>query len=339
MQKPQKLIPGSRIAVLAPSFIADRSAVDNAENTLSQMGFYPVLFPSCYASWGYFSGSDSLRASDINQAFRDSSIDGIFCLRGGYGAARLLPLLDYNAIRSHPKVFIGYSDVTALHLVLQQRCHLVTFHGPMAAALPAASAFTKTSLLRNLLYPKAYGPLTNPDNTPLTVFNPPVDMSGPVSGTSASPSRLSAEGILTGGNLTTLCSLLGTPYEPDTRGKILFLEEIGEQLYRVDRMLTSLVQAGKIDSCAGILLGRFTDCGPDRRHPSRNFTLEEIFRDRLCSARPSACDAAYGTASIPVFTGLCCGHTDPSLTLPLGTRVRLNPVSASACVLESGVTP
>lgn len=314
MQKPRKLEPGSRIAVVAPSFSAEPSVPFKAEQALLDMGLLPVLFPSCFASWGYFSGTDALRASDINRAFSDPSIDGIFCLRGGYGASRLLPLLDYTSIRRHPKVFLGYSDITALHLVFQDRCRLVTFHGPMAGSLASAAPDSISSLLRNICCDHPIGQVQNPGNTPLYTL------------TSRSPASTSTEGLLTGGNLTTLCSLVGTPYEPDIRGKILFLEDVGEAPYRIDRMLTTLLLSGKLCNCAGIILGTFTDCPADSRPLYRRFSLEEIFRNRLLPAR------------VPVLCGLRAGHTDPQLTLPFGTRVRLNTDSPALYQLETGVT-
>ena len=321
MQKPEQLRTGSRIAVVAPSFAADPDTAGEAAESIREMGFIPVLFPSCHASFGYFAGSDRLRASDINRAFLDPSIDGIFCLRGGYGAARLLPLLDYHAIRTHPKVFMGYSDVTALHLVFQQRCRMVTFHGPVVRELKQADSFTRRSMLCCLCTP---GPstLSCDDRQPLQSLSvrPGRFSDGPFSpGASIFP----AEGILTGGNLTTLCSLLGTPYEPDTRGKILFLEETNEASYRIDRMLTSLALSGKLEQCAGILLGSFTDCPSSTAGQDRAFSLEEVLRDRLCLPK------------LPVFFGLPCGHGKQNLTLPLGVRVRLCPADTSVHVTES----
>ena len=224
--KPKRLYPGDTIGVIAPASPGDLELSMKGVEWLKQQGFRVELGKTAEQSLGYLAGSDADRAADINAMFLSSKIDGIFCLRGGYGTMRLLDLLDYDAIQSHPKVFVGYSDITALHTSIGQRTGLVTFHGPMVASDmgKGLSDYTWDSFYRALTISKPLGPILNPP-----IFLPPEFI---VPG--------EVRGNLIGGNLSLIVSTLGTPYEIDTRGKILCLEEVGEVPYRIDRMLTQL---------------------------------------------------------------------------------------------------
>lgn len=293
---PNFLYSGAKVALVCASSAVPAERLDPAVDAVKALGFSPMVYPSCRLEnhHGYFAADDFQRARDLQDAFADPSIAGILSIRGGYGAHRLLPLLDFDAIARTPKYFSGYSDVTALHTALQQRCGFVTFHTPMPSTeyYEPVDSFTMGSLLRCLFGPLS-GPLSNPQKQPLETLR-----------------GGAAQGPLCGGNLSLLAASLGTPWEIDTRGKLLFLEDIGEKTYRVDAMLTQLRNAGKFSDCAGVLLGAWTDCLPE--NPELTLTLPEIFRELIVPAGK------------PVLAGLACGHVLPTLSLPLGANARLD---------------
>lgn len=291
---PKPLKPGARVALLAPAGPVPADRLQETLDAVRAMGLDPVPGESFAAFQGYLAGSDAVRARDINRAFCDPEITGVICARGGYGTQRLLPLLDFAAIRRAPKRFYGYSDVTALHLAFGQRCGLVTFHTPMPATewTQPLDDFTLRSLRRALFGPVC-GPVGNPPDLPLSTLAPG-----------------KAQGRLTGGNLSLVCSTLGTPFEIDTAGKLLFLEEVDEPPYRIDRMLTQLRYAGKLDDSAGVVLGWFKNC--EAKTPDRSPSLPTVLADRL---------AGLGK---PVLISLACGHCLPSLSLPLGAAACLD---------------
>ena len=294
---PPPLKPGDKAAVIAPSSPPPdtRSVLRSAVRSLKALGLKPVIMPGCRMRTGHLAGPDRQRARDMNAAFANDDIRGIFCLRGGCGAMRLLPLLDTDIIRRHPKVFIGYSDITALHVFLNQRCGLVTFHGPMAGAdYTTMDAFTVASMKRRLFHTARPGPIAEPPGRPVEALL---------------PGR--AEGILAGGNLTVLAAGLGTPYEIDTRGRILFLEDVNEPLYRLDRNLTSLALAGKFDDCTGVLLGTFEGCPLTSGPTPEALSLEDILKGFL------------EPLGKPVVRSLQAGHSFPQVTLPLGACLRM----------------
>lgn len=311
MQKAKKLKFGDTIGLIAPSgAVRTEGAIQRAAEETIRMGFRVKLGASAGQKYGYLSGIDDIRANDINTMFADDEVDAIVCLRGGYGAMRILDKLDYDLIAQHPKIFVGFSDITALHIAFQNKCSLVTFHGPMAAANWASKPlddFSRNSMYRALMNTDPVGELINPPEYPRETVNPG-----------------QAEGLLTGGNLMLMASSLGTPWEIDTKNRILFIEEVGERTYCVDRMLTQLRLAGKFDDCAGIVFGNFTDCPIE--YPEYGLSLDEIIRDVV-----SPCGK-------PVFTGLRCGHCSPNLTLPFGVKCSLDADNCTLTVLESAVT-
>ncbi|MDP3177417.1 MAG: LD-carboxypeptidase, partial [Spirochaetaceae bacterium] len=247
--KPKALRRGDRIALAAPSGSLKESAqADAAVAMLRRMGFEVVEGSCCRESYGYLAGSDAMRAAELNSFFADPTVAGIVCLKGGYGTPRILDALDYGAIRSNPKVFVGYSDITGIHLALNKMCGMVSFHGPMARsdALLDGEIFSVRSWMAALTSSSALGVLEAPEGAaPLERL---------VGGT--------ARGPIVGGNLSLVAALAGTPYALDARGKILFFEDINEAPYRVDRMLTQLRLAGAFDACAGVLLGDWNACVP-----------------------------------------------------------------------------
>lgn len=291
MISPKPLFPGARVALIAPSSpVPEATQVEESAACLRAYGLEPVLYPTCLEHYGYLSGSDQARAQDVMDAFTDTSIDGIFCIRGGYGAQRILPLLDFDRIQANPKWFAGYSDVTALHSMLNDVCGFVTYHTPMPSTeiRRGLDEYTEEYLKKAM-----FGNLTGslPSTSPVQVL---------------SPGR--AEGPLVGGNLSLVSSSLGTPYEIRTKGKILFLEDVDEAPYRIDGMLNHLWLAGKLADCAGILLGYYTDCAASK--PELSLSLEEVFHDLLPTDKP-------------VVAGYTCGHSRPTMSLPLGAQARL----------------
>jgi muramoyltetrapeptide carboxypeptidase len=208
----------------------------------------------------------------------------VICARGGYGSLRILPLLDYERIAAHPKIFIGFSDVTALLSAITQRCGFAAFHGPVVTSLGDGLESTREALLAAIS-----------SNTPVVLR--------PAAAVTVRPGRTA--GIVCGGNLTTLCHLIGTPFQPSFRDRILFLEDRGEAPYRIDRMLTQLKLSGCLEGVRGLALGTFTDCS----------SYEEVLR--IFGER-------FSDASIPILAGLEAGHAEPNLTLPLGINAVLD---------------
>lgn len=305
LRQPIPLKTGDSAALTAPASPVSKAALSAAVHSLELLGLKPVVMPGCEMSNGYLSGSDARRAEDLNLAFSDPAVRGIFCIRGGYGSARILPLLDLKQIRKNPKIFVGYSDITALHTAFNQLCRFITFHGPMPGENYTLLDAYALESLRGALFSSEFNVVfKNPPGEKLQTLLPG-----------------QAEGILTGGNLTVLQSTLGSDYEIDTRGKILFLEDTGESPYRLDRSLTALALAGKLRDCSGILLGTFTNCCdsvPEHTADSPpggaaiDSGLRELFLELL---------APWGK---PVAFGMRTGHVASPCTLPFGMRIFLN---------------
>ncbi len=289
MVYPKPLHPGDTVRLIG---VASRIAgedlpgeVRKRAEMLEALGFKVKVDASCYRKYGYLCGTDEERAQALMDAFNDDGADGVWCIRGGYGCLRLLPWMDWQVIRANPKAFVGYSDISTLHMAMNQRCQLATFHGPMPGNLPEAP-WAKQSLL-TALAGEAEEMLNPADLPPLEVLHPGV-----------------GTGEITGGNLSLVTASLGTPDEIDTKGKLLFLEDVGEQVYALDRYLHELKQAGKFEDCTGVILGQFTRC------PAENdgFTLHEVLRD------------VFADVQKPIVNGLWAGHVDNSLTVPLGRK-------------------
>ena len=292
-QKPRALSPGDCIGILGPASTAENTDFSRAVAWLHKLGYRTKLAPSATAEWGYFAGTDSQRAADINAMFADDSVQAILCLRGGYGAQRVLDRLDYAMIAKHPKLFIGYSDVTALHTALGQRSGLVTIHGPMLTSFKGEfTEYTGSHFSQGLTSRQAIGEVVAADGKKLQTI---------VAG--------SSDGILIGGNLSLLSAMEGTAFASDGQGAILFIEDVGESVYRIDRMLQQLWQSGLLQQVNGIVYGTFYQCGKDA-HPG-DFTLDEVL-------------SYYGRlAGVPVIKGLSAGHGPDNMFLPLGVHARL----------------
>jgi len=262
---------------------------------------------------GYLAGHDEARAEDLNRMFADQTVKAVFCVRGGYGSGRLLPWLDFKALKRNPKILMGYSDITALELAILKKIGLVTFYGPMvttemAVDFPKDSRERMLAVLTESRPPKPIG--ASPEGGHVVAIQPGV-----------------ATGTLVGGCLSVFVSLLGTPYEPNLDGAILFLEEVDEEPYRVDRYLTQLRLSGKLEKVAGVAVGQCINCDPREDKPafSPSLSCQEVLRDRL------------GNLGVPVLSGLDFGHGRFKATLPQGVQARLDAHRGLLEILEPGV--
>ena len=315
--RPKALRPGDTVGLITPSsYVSDPDRLALAERTARYFGLVPKFGKNVRKRDGYLGGGIEDRVEDLHAMFRDPEVKAVFAIRGGYGAAQLLDALDYDLIRSHPKIFLGYSDITALHLAIQKRAGLMTFHGPIA--LSRFTPYTQTYFRKALFETEPLGRITNPpDSDPLR----PAHILRAVR-----PGR--ARGPLIGGNLTLISTTMGTPYEIETSGRILFLEDVDEQPYSIDRMLTQLRLAGKLSGAAGIIFGECQDCRPRDFKPSYESTLSV----------GEVVDEILGRLRVPVLSGLTIGHTDDQLTLPLGVMAELNAEKGELVIEEAGVT-
>lgn len=308
--KPERLRAGDTVGLVNPATAAfETFPIEILVESFEAIGLRVVQGPSYFHRRGYFAGTDEERARDINAFFADSSVKALFA-RGGWGSARLLPLLDYDAIRSHPKILLGYSDVTALLLAIHAKTGLVTFHGPNPRARFSADR------LREILFDGS-APLL--ENLSEVSSDETVQTEHRVQ--TITPGR--ARGRLLGGNLTVLTTIIGSGYLPDFRGSVLFVEDVDEAVYRVDRMLTQLRLAGVLAQIAGFVFGRCTECEPDSSFGS--LTLEEVLRDHV---------APLG---VPAYRGAMIGHIPEQFTLPLGIDVELDADAGTIRLLEPGV--
>lgn len=298
---PQRLQPGDIVGLIAPASTgASAEVIERSVAALRDIGFKVKLGRHVRKRHGFLAGQDKERAADVMAMFTDRTVKGIFCVRGGYGSARLLPLLDYGAIRQNPKVFIGFSDLTSLHCALRKKSDLVTFHGPMTVSFLAEKS---PKFLRESLWRAVGGP-----DAPASILQ------GYHRKTVEVVRRGKVSGELIGGNLSVLSTVLGTPYQPDFRGRILFLEDVDEKPYAVDRLLTHLFNAGVLSQVAGVAIGIFHDCVDPKavRGGEYRQTVEDVLRERLWPLK------------VPVVIGLPFGHVPYNATLPVGGRATLD---------------
>jgi muramoyltetrapeptide carboxypeptidase len=312
--KPPRLRPGATVGLVNPAsanFLEEE--VEIVLESLAALELKVKRGAHMMDRYGYLAGRDRDRASDVNAMFADPGVRAVLAVRGGWGSARILPYLDYDLIRRNPKVLLGYSDVTALHLAVHARTGLVTFHGPVGVS--AWTSFSVDHLRRVLFGAEA-----------LTMANP-AEQSDTLARTehrtrALAPGR--ARGPLLGGNLTVLCHVLGSPYVPDWEGAILFVEDVDEEIYRLDRMLTQLALAGVLGRIGGFVFGTCTGCGPGQGYGS--LTLEEVLADHVLPLK------------IPAWSGALIGHVDKQFTLPVGLSVEIDAEAATIRMLEPAVT-
>ena len=304
MKYPKKLEAGATIGLICPSSAVSAEREKQCKAVIEEMGYKVKMADNLTTNYaGYMADRGDVRGRWINAMFEDPEVDAVFCVRGGDAGSRAMEYLDLDMIRENPKIFVGYSDVTSMHLAFTQKCGFVTFHGPMVSSnmVDEFDEETRAGFFRALNAEEAYE-FKNPTGCELDVLKEGKSKGG------------KAEGLLTGGNLSLLTASIGTPYEVDTKGKIFFIEEVGETMNRVDRMVYQLRNSGKFKECEGILIGQFTDC-TNKEAP--DFTELDCFRDALEGL------------DIPVLFNIQSGHDYPMMTLPLGAMCSMDTVKRS----------
>lgn len=303
--KPRRLRKGDTIALVSPAgILPERGRYGEIAETIRGLGYRVVTGSNARNRHGYLAGTDRERVDDLHAAFADPSVDAIMAFRGGWGSNRLLPLLDFDLISEHPKPLIGFSDITSLLLAIYRKTGLVTFHGPVGKS--EWNAFTRTSFRQSLEQKKPH------------LLKNGGDCSDCLPVRTIRGGR--SEGVLLGGNLTVLTSMIGSDYLPDFTGCLLFLEDVGEDYYRIDRMLMQLRLSGILEGIGGFVFGDCTDC---RKGNPWSQELEQILEDHI---KP---------IGVPAFSGLQFGHSDKNLTIPVGIRARMDADSGTIQLLES----
>ncbi|MBW4564087.1 MAG: LD-carboxypeptidase [Mojavia pulchra JT2-VF2] len=303
--KPPRLRVGDTVGLIAPAGVIDAKDVAAAQRTFADLGLKVKLGAHILDRYGYLAGKDVDRAEDLNAMFADRSIKAIIAMRGGWGCNRILPLLNYTNIRSHPKILMGYSDITSLLLAIAARSRVITFHGPVATS--TWNQFT-VDYIKRILFNGEAVTMQNPNNSEGRSFR-------------VAPGK--AKGKLVGGNLSVVSAMVGSPYLPSWHKSILFVEEIGEDVYRVDRMLTQLKNAGILNQIAGFVFGQCTNCSPG---DEPTFTLMQVLQDHLISLK------------IPVWYGSMFGHIKDKFTVPVGVEVEIDADAGTIRMLESAVS-
>jgi len=296
---PPKLLPGDTVGILCPCSPITEERLNACINTVTAMGYRVKLAGTPTESFGgYMAGSGKARANAINALFADPEVKAIFCLRGGDGGTRTVPYLNLDLVRRNPKIFVGYSDVTTLHLLFNQDCGLVTFHGPMVSSnmVDAFDADTRSAFFRALNGDREYV-FRNPPEEPVRVLH---------------PGR--AEGMVIGGNLSLLSAAMGTAYEPDTRGRILFIEEVEEPVTKIEKWMCQLRNSGTLARCSGILLGQFTDITNEFLP---GYTALDCIRELTEDLH------------IPILYNLQSGHGEKIITIPFGAHCVMDSASCS----------
>ncbi|WP_138497873.1 LD-carboxypeptidase [Nostoc sp. PA-18-2419] len=303
--KPPRLQVGDTVGLIAPAGIVDAKDIEAAQKSVTQLGLKVKQGKHILDRYGYLAGRDSDRAQDVNLMFSDRSIKAIIAMRGGWGCNRILPLLNYSLIRSHPKILIGYSDITTLLLAINARSQVITFHGPVA--MSTWNQFT-VDYFQHILFNGEAVTMQNSNTKEVRVEI-------------IAPGK--ARGKFVGGNLSVLSAMVGSPYLPSWNKSILFVEEIGEDIYRVDRMLTQLKTAGILNQITGFIFGQCTNCSLGDE-PS--FTLMQVLQDHIVPLR------------IPAWYGSMIGHIKDKFTIPIGVEVEINANLGTIQMLESAVS-
>jgi muramoyltetrapeptide carboxypeptidase len=311
--KPPRLRPGDAVGLVAPAFASFQSLdIEIAQEVARAFSLEPRLGLHVRDRLGYLAGQDADRAADVNRFFADPAVRAVLAIRGGWGCARILPYLDWQVIRRNPKVVTGYSDITALHCALNARTGLVTFHAPtLMSEWPPFSV----ELFRKVVF----------EGEAVTMSNPPGNEERlvQVENRTRTITPGKARGRLVGGNLTVLSALLGSPYVPSFEGAILFVEDVEEQIYRIDRMLTQLGLSGRLAQIRGFVFGTCSRCEPGERYGS--LTLEEVLDEHV---KP---------LGVPAYAGAMIGHQERQFTLPIGGLVEVDAAAGTIQMLEPAV--
>ena len=311
-KKSPRLRPGDTVGLIEPASASDEPfQITLVEEAITAMGLVPKRAPHLLERYGYLAGQDKDRAADVNAMFADKDVRAIFAVRGGWGSARLLPYLDWDIIRKNPKLLTGYSDITALHMAIAAKGGFVTLHGPNGSSAWGKSSFES---FKAVAFDGATPLYENPAGTE--------DRLAQRRWRTQTMKGGKARGKLLGGNLTVLTALVGTPYLPDFDGAILFLEDIDEAEYRVDRMLTQLGQAGILKNLAGVVFGQCTSCTGSSSGVFGGFTLSSVLEQHL------------GRLGIPAYHGAWFGHITDQFTLPQGGMVEIDADAGTLRLLE-----
>lgn len=296
MIQPEPLKKGDKIGLIGTCSPPIIERIEPAVKWIESLGLNVKIGKSVYKNHGYLCGEDKIRADDLNNMFLDKEIKAIFIVRGGYGCSRILDLVDYDNIRKNPKIFAGYSDVTALHIAINQKCHMTTFHTPMACTefYKDIDEYTLKSFEKCIFSFSHEEEICNPEEH----------------GDFISLVKGSACGEIVGGNLSIVASLMGTPYEINTKGKILFLEDIDEAPYKIDRMLMQLKLGNKFKDANGIILGAWSGC--ESKDLSKSLALTDVFKEIIAPENK------------PTIMNVCCGHILPTMSIPLGDKFYIN---------------
>lgn len=309
--KPPYLKKGDLIGLISPASTPDNlERINEGVRYLESLSYRVVIGKNVGKVRGYLAGTDEERLSDLHEMFSNKNVKAIFCVRGGYGTIRFLDRVDYNLIKKNPKIFVGYSDITALQLAIFKKTGLITFSGPMAAVdfSGEVNQYTAENFWRMITSTKPFGKMKNPDNEKISCLN-----------------HGHAKGILLGGNLSLVCSLLGTPFLPEFKKSILFLEDVDEKPYRIDRFFAQMKLAKIFDKVSGIVLCNFTNC-EETDSTKKSLTLNEVVYDYFSKIKK------------PTLYNLIYGHINPKNTMPIGVNAGIDCDKGSVEILESCVS-
>ena len=302
--KPPRLKVGDTVGLINPAAFSYPQEVNPIQKILTDLGLNIKLGTHIFDRYGYLGGQDVDRAADVNAMFADSSVQAILTVQGGWGCNRILPMIDYQLIRNNPKIIMGFSDITSLLLAIYAKSRIVTFHGPVG--ISNWTPFT-VNYVKQILFNKNLITLQNPIQTRVKTIIPG-----------------KSKGKLVGGNLSVLASMIGSDYLPNWQGSILFVEEVGEEVYRIDRMLTQLKLAGILDKISGFIFGNCIKCEAEK--PEESLTLEQVLLDHI---QP---------LNIPAWYGSAIGHIRDIFTLPIGTEVEIDATNGTIKLLTSTVS-
>lgn len=317
--KPPRLKAGDTVGLISPAGYITQKDIEDIKKALAKLGLKVKLGSHALERYGYLAGTDANRAADVNAMFADASVQAILPMRGGWGCNRILPFLDYSLIRSHPKILMGLSDITSLLMAIYAKSGLVTFHGPTGQS--SWNPFT-VDYVKRILFNGEVLTLQNQGNRDNNLTTTLVRVE------TITPGR--ARGKLVGGNLTVLAAMVGSPYLPSWQGSILFVEDIREEIYRIDRLMTQLKLAGILEQLGGFIFGQCTDCERLTRESNakdgqQSLTLGQVLKDHL---QP---------LGIPAWQGAMIGHIANKFTLPIGAEVEIDASKGTIQLLESAV--
>lgn len=297
----KKLNFGDNISVISPSSKTSKDIIDISLKKLEELGFNYKIYKNLYKDSGYLAGSDEERSCDFNLSLMDKETNAIMCMRGGYGTLRILDSINWELFSKNPKIFMGFSDITPILNYIFKKFNTITFHSPMLTS-NLNEPHSKESLLNSIMISKENYYIENPKHIKLKSFP---------------NTKKISQGHIVGGNLSLICSLIGSKYEIPFENNILFIEEINEPPYKIDRMLMHLYLSGRINKCSGIILGQFTNCEDDN-----NVNINDVLIEKL------------NLFNKPSIYNLCAGHGEPRITIPIGAKVEINTKLSTIKILE-----